>query len=71
MDEAKEISEKERVEVERALPPLIYNAPPFDVAVHEVNVTEERDSLCPEERVAEIVPPFSDEHDVNFTPEIV
>ena len=67
----KEREEKERVEVESASPPLIYNAPPLDVAVQEVNVMEERESLCPEVRVNEIAPPFSDEHDVNDTPEIV
>ena len=69
--EVKVTEEKDRVDVESAFPPLMYSAPPFDVAEHEVNVIEERESLCPEERVAEIVPPFSDEQDVNVTPEIV
>ena len=67
----KETKEKERVEVESASPPLIYNAPPLDVAEHEMNSTEERESLCPSVRVAEIAPPFSDEHDVNVTPDII
>ena len=66
-----ETSEKERVEVESASPPSIYNAPPFDVAVHDSNEREERESLCLDERVAEIAPPFSDEHDVNLASEIV
>ena len=71
MDEVKEMSEKERVDVESASPPSIYNAPPFDVAVQEVNAMEERESLCPDVRVAEIAPPFVDEQFVNVTPEIV
>ena len=63
--------EKERVEVESAFPPSIYTAPPLDVAEQEVNVMEERVSLCPEVRMAEIAPPFSDEHDLNAALEIV
>ena len=63
--------EKERVEVESAFPPLMYRAPPLDVEVHEMNATEERESLCPDDRMAEIAPPFCDEQDVNVTPEIV
>ena len=43
----------------------------MDVAVQEVNVMDERDSLCPDERVTEIAPPFVDEQFVNVTPEIV
>ena len=69
--ESKVREENERVESESASPPSIYNAPPFDVAVQEVNVMEERESVCPDERVAEIAPPFSDEHPLNVTPEIV
>ena len=69
--EEKEREEKERVEIESAFPPLIYNAPPFDVAVQEMNVTEEIDSLYREERVVEIAPPFSDEQSVNVASQIV
>ena len=69
--EEKEREEKERVEIESASLPSIYNAPPFDVAVHEVNVMEERDSLCSDVRVTEIAPPFVDEQFVNATPEKV
>ena len=54
------MSEKESVEVESTVPPGMYRAPPFDVAAQDVKVREERDSLCPDERVAEIAPPFSD-----------
>ena len=42
MYEEKEREEKERVEGESASPPSIYNAPPFDVALHEVNRMEQR-----------------------------
>ena len=47
------------------------NTAPFPVGVQDVNVREERVSVCPDERVAEIAPPFSDEQLVNATPEIV
>ena len=63
--------EKERVELERALPPLMDNAPPFDVAVQEANVMEERVNLCRDERVAEIAPPFDAEHELNVVLAIV
>ena len=43
----------------------------MDVTEQEVNVSEERESLCSDERVAEIAPPFSDEQFVNFSPERV
>ena len=56
--------------MESTFPPSIYNAPPFDEAVQEVNVMEERVSLCSDERVAEIAPPFSDEQSLNVTPEM-
>ena len=69
--DVKEREEKERVDVESTLPPLMYNAPPLDVAVQEVNVMEERESLCPDVRVTEIAPPFSDEHDLNVAPLIL
>ena len=72
MEEVKEMWEKERVEVESTFPPSIYNAPPFDEAVQEVKVNKASVSFFDvEERVAEIAPPFSDEHNVNVTPEIV
>ena len=67
----KETVENERVEGESASPPVTYRAPPLDVVVHETNSTEERESLLSDERVAEIAPPFSDEHDVNVVPDIV
>ena len=71
VQEEKEREEKDRVEVESASIPSIYNAPPFDVAVQEVNVMEERVSLFSDERVNEIAPPFVDEQFVNVTPERV
>ena len=71
LHEEKEREEKERVEIESAPPPSIYNAPPLSVAEHDSNEREERDSLCSEVRVAEIAPPFVDEQFVNVTPERV
>ena len=59
------------MEGENSSLPSIYSAPPLDVAVQESNVREERVSMCPEVSVAEIAPPFSDEQDVNVTPEII
>ena len=35
------------------------------MAEQEANSTEERESVLPDERVAEIAPPFSDEQDMN------
>ena len=49
------MSEKESVEVESTSPPLMYSTPPLDVVVHEMNSTEERESLCPSVRVTDIV----------------
>ena len=44
MQEEKERVEKEMVDVESTSPPSIYAVPPFDVAVQEVNLSEE--SVC-------------------------
>ena len=59
------------MDVESTSLPSMYSAPPFDVAEQEANSTEEKESFLPDDRVAEIAPPFSDEHDVNVAPEIV
>ena len=71
MQEGKGRVERERVVVESILVALMYSAPPYCVAEQVSKVREERVSVCPEERVAEIAPPFSDEQSVNVTPVIV
>ena len=43
----------------------------MDVALQEVNVREERESLYSDERVAETAPPFSDVQDVKLQEEMV
>ena len=50
------------MDVERVFPPSIYNAPPFDDAVQEVNVMEERENWCPSVRVTESAPPLPFTH---------
>ena len=53
-----------RVDAERYAPALIQIAPPYPDAVQDVNVSEERVSEWPDEREADIAPPFpfDDEH---------
>ena len=65
MQEGKVTSEKERVDVEREVPALMYKAPPYASAEHVSNIVDAIENLYPDVRMSETAPPFFDEQEVN------